>query len=70
MVQKGRKVYVLEKDGVLIGVWSNLKHLCNDMKDAGPFLSYSTLSKESKESGKLEFEKDGYRFVIHIEPVK
>ncbi len=70
MVQKGRRVYVLFKAGELVGVWSNLKHLCNEMRAAGPFPSYSTLSKVDKEEGKIEFVKKGVAFVVYVEVVR
>ena len=70
MVQKGRKVYILFQAGILVGVWSNLKHLCSDMATAGAFPSYSALSKMSKEAGTIQFEKKGVEFKIFIENVR
>ena len=70
MVQKGRKVYILFQAGTLVGVWSNLKHLCSDMATPGPFPSYSALSKLGKEGGKIEFEKKGVAFKILVEVVR
>jgi hypothetical protein len=70
MVQKGRKVYILFQGGAIVGVWSNLKHLCSDMATAGAFPSYSALSKMSKEGGKIEFEKKGVHYRIVVEVVK
>lgn len=70
MVQKGRRVYVLFRAGDLVGVWSNLKHLCNEMRAAGAFPSYSTLSKMDKEAGELEFSKGGVQFRVVVEVVR
>ena len=70
MVQKGRKVYILFRGGALVGVWSNLKHLCDEMRNAGPFASYSTLSKMDKEGGELAFSKGGVQFRVVVEIVR
>lgn len=42
---KGRIIYILLSDTNVLGSWTNLKQLCNDMKNNG-FVSYSKLSKE------------------------
>lgn len=57
MAQKGRRVYILLKSGKVMDVWSNLKHLCEDMDIATnqQFVSYSKLSKMDKEAGVLSF---------------
>lgn len=45
-----RKVYILfSSTHELLGVWTNLKYLCNDMGKIELFVSYSKLSKEIAE---------------------
>ena len=43
---KGQKVYLLIHDASVIGVWTNLKHLCIDRSKVEPFVSYSKISKD------------------------
>ena len=78
-VQKNRKVYVLSLNNEILGVWTNLKHLCNDMLMSGvQFSSYSKLSKELSDQRKEETEKnmlevttkDGKQYKILVEIVK
>jgi hypothetical protein len=72
---KGQKVYVLLSNSEVIGVWSNLKHLCIEMNSDSPFCSYSKLSKdisklrnEGNETGILKFKvKDEKDYTIDIQ---
>lgn len=71
MSRKDYKVYILFKNGSLIDVWTNLKKLCSDMNETTLFYSYSTLSKQSKEDGKLSFStKDGANYEIIIKVLR
>jgi hypothetical protein len=68
-IEKGRKVYTLiKKDNCnVVGTWSNLKYLCESMKDENGFPSYWTLTRMNKENGLLEFEdKSGTAYKIQI----
>lgn len=70
-IRKGRKVYILLRDGVILDVWANLKQLCEDKNKEGKFISYSKLSKMSKESGQLIFEgKDDQSYIIEIKIIR
>lgn len=78
-VQKDRKVYVLSLNCEILGVWTNLKHLCIDMLNTGvQFSSYSKLSKELSEQRKQDIEKnvlevstkDGKLYKILVEVIK
>ncbi len=73
MAQKGRRIYVLQVDGVVLDVWSNLKHLCTDMNEQKnqQFISYSKLSKMDKKKGILIFKsKEGINYQIIIKILK
>ena len=69
-----RKVYVLirKEDCHVLGTWSNLKYLLEDMekKEMG-FPSYSKITKRSdKESKQLDIKaKDGVEYKIIISEI-
>jgi hypothetical protein len=77
---KGRLIYILLHQNQVIGTWSNLKHLCNEMNQKESFISYSKVSKdistlrqnnEDATSEKLEFiTKDDKEYTIQIEPLR
>lgn len=72
---KGLNVYILLKNGEVVGVWSNLKTLCLDMNNQEKyFQSYWTLVRKTKEldsSGVLNFStKDNNQFSLKKMKVK
>jgi hypothetical protein len=75
---KGHSVYVLINECNVLGTWTNLKHLCNDMSEKTEFVSYSKLSKEvatlrknGTDTGKLEFTtKDGVKYTVQIDVLR
>lgn len=77
-IVKGRFVYILMREGQIIGTWSNLKHLCDDMNKTENFISYSKLSKETAEHRRngdntplLSFTtKDEKAFSIQVNTLK
>lgn len=70
--EKAEKRYsVLTGDGKVIGVWGNLKHLCEDMKsEDNEFLSYSSLSKRRTEENPIEFKTDQKNYAVYIEKIR
>jgi hypothetical protein len=77
-VLKGKFVYILLSNCEVVGTWTNLKHLCNDMSEKTEFVSYSKLSKEvatlrknGMDTGKLDFTtKDGVKYTVQIDILK
>ena len=69
-----KKVYILlneTDDDRTIGVWSNLKKLCLEMRSQQIFPSYSKLVKMDKSTGVLKFKsKDKVHYQIQIHQVK
>lgn len=75
MTSKGNKVYVLlSEKGNVIDIWSNLKHLCEEMKERtnGLFTSYWTLARFPKDDNSIwEFtSKNGESYKIEIKVVR
>jgi hypothetical protein len=73
MAQKGRRIYILLEEGKITDVWSNLKHLCEDMdKETNQqFASYSKLAKMDKQEGILSFSgKNDVSYIIKIKPIR
>ncbi len=70
--KKANKQYVLLADCEVLGVWGNLKKLCEDMKvKDGDFLSYSSLSKKKKHENPIIFKNDdGVTYKVYVEVVK
>lgn len=71
--RKTEKRYsILLKDGRLIGLWGNLRKLCEDMKiEDVNFLGYSALSKRRKEGSPMEFKtSEGIEYAIYIEKIR
>jgi hypothetical protein len=74
---KGRKIYVLTSNCKIIGTWSNLRHLCVELKEKG-FPSYSKLSKtvallrkDGNETPEIDVSmKDGQPYQIKVEILK
>ncbi len=73
MTSKGSKISVLLRNstGDVVGAFSNLKKLCEQMETetGGNFVSYSKLSKMriNNDSDKLSFTtKDGTPYTVHI----
>lgn len=69
--QKGRKAYILVRNGEILNVFTSLKKLQEvmAMEDKG-FASYSRLSKLPKEDGILIFTtKSKIEYTIHIKIV-
>jgi hypothetical protein len=75
---KGHLVYILLHEQQIIGTWSNLKHLCDDVKKDKEFISYSKLSKEIAairrdgiEVDCLDFTtREGEKYTIKIEKLR
>ncbi|MEO1263940.1 MAG: hypothetical protein AAFZ15_34360 [Bacteroidota bacterium] len=69
---KGLNVYVLQSDCKVLGTWSNLKKLCEEMKEEdSEFLSYSSLSKKKAEENPIVFETSaGIEYELYVEKVK
>lgn len=69
-----KKVYILlneNADDKTLGVWSNLKKLCIEMRNEQIFPSYSKLVKMDKSAGILKFRsKDKKEYQIQIHHVK
>lgn len=71
--KEARRVSVLNGDGEHIGVWGNLKKLCEDMKETdSEFLSYSSISKKSADGeNPIRFKTEsGKSYSIHIEKIR
>lgn len=70
--KNSNKNYVLLLNCKVVGVWGNLKKLCDDMKiDNANFLSYSSLSKKKKDGNPIEFEdKEGLKYSVYVELIK
>ena len=67
-----RNVFVLirKQDCEMVGTWSNLKYLCEEMGKKTVFPSYWTLSRMDKESKQLGFtSKDGTEYKICISEI-
>ncbi len=75
---KGHLVYILLQEQEIIGTWSNLKHLCDDMSVREEFTSYSKLSKEVSvlrrdgiEITSLNFTtREGKNYTLKIEKLR
>ncbi|MBN8676682.1 MAG: hypothetical protein J0M29_00570 [Chitinophagales bacterium] len=66
-----KRYSVLTGDGKVIGVWGNLKQLCEDMKEEnGEFASYSSLSKRRKEENPIEFTVNEKNYAVYIEKIR
>lgn len=68
--KEARRVSVLTGDGEHIGVWGNLKSLCEDMKqEESEFPSYWTIVRIKDEPVKIE-TKAGKKYVIHNDKIR
>lgn len=75
---KGHLVYILLHEQQIVGTWSNLKHLCDDMLLQEEFTSYSKLSKaisvlrrDGIEVGSLDFAtREGKKYTVKIEKLR
>lgn len=75
---KGRLVYVLLTEGVVVGTWVTLTTLCEEMNTNEPFASYSKLSKDiakSRREGNLTpaisfTTKEGKSYTLKVESLK
>lgn len=66
-----RRISVLNGDGELIGVWGNLKKLCEDMKEQdGEFLTYSTLSHRRAGENPIRFKTGQKEYAVYIEKIR
>ena len=70
--QKTEKRFsVLTGNGEVMGIWSNLKKLCEDMKELdGEFLSYSTLSHRRAEENPIRFKTGQKEYAVNIERLR
>lgn len=70
--EKAEKRYsVLTGDGEVMGIWSNLKQLCEDMKEEdGEFASYSSLSKRRAEENPMKFKTGQKEYAVWVEKLR
>ena len=70
--RKAAKRYsVLTGNGEVIGVWGNLKKLCEDMKEQdGEFLSYSTISHRRADENPIRFKTGQKEYAVYIETIR
>jgi hypothetical protein len=70
--KEARRFFVLVAKCNVLGVWSNLKKLCEEMREKDEeFPGYHTLVRIDKSSGELNFaSKSGEQYQIKIEQVK
>jgi len=65
------KIFILAKGNKIIGAWSSLKHLCDDLREKTIFPSYNTISRMKKDKGELNIKtKEGVEYLIKIEILK
>ena len=66
-----RRISVLNGNGELIGIWGNLKKLCEDMKEQdGEFLTYSTLSHRRADENPIRFKTGQKEYAVYIEKIR
>lgn len=66
-----RRISVLNGNGELIGVWGNLKKLCEDMKEQdAEFLSYSTLSHRRADENPIQFTTGTKAYAVYVETIR
>lgn len=66
-----KRYSVLTGNGEVIGLWGNLKKLCEEMKgEDGEFLSYSALSKRRSEENPIRFSTSEKEYAVWIEKLK
>jgi hypothetical protein len=69
--QNAKRYIVLNLNCELVGVWSNLKNLCEDMKERdNEFYSYSSLSKRRNDENPIKFSTAKGEYQIYIEKLK
>ncbi|MCE7925033.1 MAG: hypothetical protein DYG98_18425 [Haliscomenobacteraceae bacterium CHB4] len=70
--QKAEKRFsVLTGNGEVLGVWGNLKKLCEDMKEQdSEFLSYSTLSHRRADENPIRFKTGQKEYAVYIERIR
>lgn len=70
--EKAEKRYsVLTGDGEVLGIWGNLKQLCEDMQEEdGEFASYSSLSKRRAEENPMKFKTGQKEYAVWIEKIR
>ncbi len=69
--QDARRYTAVNLNCVLLGVWGNLKKLCEEMKATdSEFLSYSSLSKRRNGENPIEFETAKGKYSVYIEKLK
>ena len=66
-----RRISVLNGNCELIGVWGNLKKLCDDMKEQdAEFLSYSTLSHRRADENPIRFTTAQKEYAVYVEKMR
>lgn len=69
--QEVRRYIVVNLNCELIGVWGNLKKMCEEMKVSdNDFRSYSSLSKKRDDENPLKFTTEKGEYQIYIEKLK
>jgi hypothetical protein len=70
-MKDARRYIAVNLNCQLLGVWGNLKKLCEEMKEKdGAFLSYSSLSKRRDKENPMEFETAQGKYSVYIEKLK
>lgn len=58
-------------NGELVGLWGNLKKLCEEMKvKDGEFLSYHSLARRRKEENPIRFKTVLGEYAVYIEKIR
>ena len=69
--QEVRRYIAVNLNCELIGVWGNLKKLCEEMKERdAEFRSYSSLSKRRDEENPITFTTGAGEYKVYIEKLK
>lgn len=70
--EKAEKRYsVCLANGELVGIWGNLKKLCEDMKEQdGEFLTYHSLSRRRANENPMKFETERGEYAVYIEKIR
>ena len=69
--KEAKRYSVLTGNGEVIGLWGNLKKLCEEMKEQdGEFLGYSALSKRRADENPIRFKTDMKDYAVWIEKIR
>lgn len=69
--KENRRISVLTNGTELVGVWGNLKKLCEDMKDTdADFLAYPTLARRRLTENPMRFSTSAGSYSVWIEKIR